>query len=256
MTKSIPARIRSLRGPSPAVCGGSARGCSRQAGRLVDVGAAGSPGRRGPFLRSVGVLLVVAVVGVAATACDGPEGQMGGGEPIAQRERQPVHVDSVFPIQEEVRRFRIGLSEPSGLTGGASSAEELTDTFIRRLSAGDTLGLAELALTREEFAWLYYLHTIYTSPPYELSPALVWFQLQNRSSRGLNRALQRYAGEELHHSGLRCPDQGEAFGEGWIHHGCAVLGRLPDGTEVEERLFGSILALDGRYKLVGFSNEL
>lgn len=29
----------------------------------------------------------------------------------------------------------------------------------------------------------------------------------------------------------------------------------PNGEELEERLFGSILAVDGVYKLVSFSNE-
>ena len=228
MTKRIGGRIRSSRGPGPARCS-----------------------RRG-----VGVVAAVLSLGLLGAACDGRSSAQVDGSPLAERDRQPVHVDSVFPIDEEIRRFRVGLTEATELTEGASSPEGLADLFIQRLAAGDTLGLASLALSREEFAWLYYPHTMYTTPPYELSPALVWFQLQNRSSRGLNRALQRYAGEELHYTGIRCPDEGEAFGEGWIRHGCAVLGRLPDDTEVEERLFGSILELSGRYKLVGFSNEL
>jgi len=170
--------------------------------------------------------------------------------------RTPVHVDSIFPIEEEIRRFREGMTPVSAFTGGETSKEALVDALLRRLEAADTTGVAELAMTRTEFAFLYYPHTMYTRPPYELSPALVWFQQQNRSSRGLSRLLQAYAGKTLHDTGFRCPDEGEAFGEGRIWHGCTVLGVVPTGESVEERLFGSILELDGRYKLVSFSNEL
>ncbi|CAN5768166.1 hypothetical protein BH23GEM11_BH23GEM11_05600 [soil metagenome] len=170
--------------------------------------------------------------------------------------RAPVHVDSIFPAEEEIRRFRVGMSPVSALAGGENSKEALVDALLRRLEAADTTGVSELAMTRTEFAYLYYPYTMYTHPPYELSPALVWFQLQNRSSRGLGRLLRDYAGKPLYDTGLKCPDEGEPFGAGRIWNGCAVLGVVPTGESVEEQLFGSILELDGRFKLVSFTNEL
>jgi len=47
-----------------------------------------------------------------------------------------------------------------------------------------------------------------------------------------------------------------AFGSGWIRHGCTVLGELPTGERVEERLFGSVFEIDGVRKFVSYSNEL
>jgi hypothetical protein len=35
-----------------------------------------------------------------------------------------------------------------------------------------------------------------------------------------------------------------------------VLGEIPSGERVEERLFGSILTLGGQAKFVSFTNEL
>jgi hypothetical protein len=35
-----------------------------------------------------------------------------------------------------------------------------------------------------------------------------------------------------------------------------VLGKLPTGEEVEERLFGGIVEFGGRYKLLSFANDL
>jgi hypothetical protein len=164
-------------------------------------------------------------------------------------------VDSLLPIEEELRRFREGTAPLDAFQVGWESPETLVAALIQRLQSADTLGVAELAINRAEFAYLYYPNTIYTSPPYELSPALVWFQLQNRSSRGLARLLQRYAGETLFAVGHECPDAGETFGEAWIWHGCRVIADLPSGERVEEQIFGSILRFGDRYKLVGFSNE-
>lgn len=199
--------------------------------------------------------LLILTLALAGAGCDGERNDAGPPSASAAEVRTPVHVDSILPMEEEIRRFRADLPPATGLAGGTGSQEELVDAVVAALEAADTTALASLALTPSEFAWIYFPHTIYTSPPYELSPALVWFHQQNRSSRGLARLLRRYSGETLFATGHRCPDEGEAFGEGWIWHGCAVLGELPTGESVEERLFGSILEWEGRYKLVSFSNE-
>lgn len=169
--------------------------------------------------------------------------------------RTPAHVDSIFPMDEELRRFRVGLKEVVRLSGGARSRDELVELLIDRLEQSDTTAIAAMALTRAEFAWLYFPNTMYMSQPYELPPGFVWYHQQNRSSRGLTRLLRRFSGENLYYSGFRCPDEGEPFGAGRIWHGCTVLGELPTGEVVEERIFGSILELGGTYKLVSFSNE-
>jgi len=200
--------------------------------------------------------MLIASLAVPACTETGDDADRGIREAAAEVARTPVHVDSTFPVEEELRRFRAGLVEPAGLGNGSDSRGELVDTFLRRLEAGDTMGVAALAITPAEFAWFYYPHTMYVSRPYELPPSLVWYQLQNRSSRGMVRLLRRYAGKTLYDVGYSCPDEGETFGDGHIWHGCTVLGRIPSGERVEERLFGSILALDGHYKLVSFSNEL
>ncbi len=167
-----------------------------------------------------------------------------------------VVVDSIFPMDEELRRFRVGMDSIDTFLGGVDSRDELVETFVNALARADTLGLAALAMTPSEFAWLYFPHSMYMEPPYQLPPGMVWFQLQNRSSRGLNRALSRLGGQTLYYTGYRCPDEGEPYGEGWIWHGCTLLGKLPTGEDVEQRLFGSIFEWRGRYRLVSFSNEL
>ena len=165
-------------------------------------------------------------------------------------------VDSIFPVEEEIRRFQAELPEEiTELKEGESSRDALVARFVAYMEAADTTGLAGLAMTPGEFGYLYYPTSRYTRPPYRLSPGLVWFQNQNQSSRGLTRLLRRYAGQTMGYIGFDCPDAAEVEGENRFWHYCTVR-HLYQGDTVEVRLFGSIWERDGRYKLVGFANEL
>lgn len=130
------------------------------------------------------------------------------------------------------------------------------EAFLRAVERADTAAVAALAITREEFAWLYFPYTMYAAPPYELAPGIVWMQLEHASSTGLAKTLGAHGGKTLHDTGLQCPDEGSVAGDGRIWDGCVVLGELPSGERVEEQLFGSILEVGRRYKFVSFANEM
>lgn len=165
-------------------------------------------------------------------------------------------VDSIFPVEEEIRRFQASLpGEVTKLGGGEASRDALVVRFIGFLETADTLGLAGLTMTRGEFGHLYYPSSRYTYPPYRLSPELVWLQNQNQSSRGLTRLLRRYAGHSMGFVSYDCPEEAEVEGANRFWHQCTVR-HLNQGDTVSVRLFGSIWERDGRYKLVGFANEL
>ena len=174
----------------------------------------------------------------------------------AAEERPPVHVDSIFPIEEELRRFREGMAEPDGLGhGSAHSRDALMRAFLAALTTRDTAALARMTLDRAEFAYLYYPHTVYTRPPYELSPALVWFQVQQNSEKGLVRVLRRLGGSPLDLLDYRCDAQPEVQERNRIWSGCEL--RLNAGSATSSRrLFGPIVERDGRFKFVSYANGL
>ena len=183
-------------------------------------------------------------------------GTDGGGGVAAAEENAPVHVDSILSIEEEVRRFRAALPDSvDALTGGGASIEELVAVFLTALEAGDREALAKLAITPAEFAYLYYPETRFTDPPYEMSPGLLWFQLDNYGSRGLSRALDRYGERPLDVVGQVCAEEPVAEGDNRIWSGCVVQQRVGEDT-VELSLFGAILERDGRYKFVSYGNTL
>lgn len=204
--------------------------------------------------RFVTIAPLLALATFVVAGCEPLDGRQP--EDDADAARQPSHIDSIHPIEEEIRRFREGVEPVSTLAGGAASRDELVARFIEALQAEDIEALRALAITPAEFAYLYYPHTRFTHPPYELSPALVWFQLENYGGRGLNRALTRYGGRPLHSTGYECPDGPEIEGDNLIWTGCVVRIHHPDEGEERVSLFGAILEREGVAKFVNYGNRL
>jgi len=176
----------------------------------------------------------------------------------AAAERTPTHVDSILPIEEELRRFRATLDERPGSLGGraATDRDRLVLDFIEAVERQDTAALAGALLTRAEFAYLYYPYTKFTSPPWEMPPALVWFQITQNGGKGLARLLRTYAGRDLGYRGYRCEPQPRVEGPNRLWEGCTVELKGEDGVVVTKRLFGTILDRDGRFKFVSCANDL
>ena len=172
------------------------------------------------------------------------------------RARRAVHIASILPIEEELRRFRSELADTArALGGGVTSRNSLVHDFVRAVETADTSAMRAMLLTASEFAWLYYPTSINVEPPYELGPGLAWFQLQNGSSKGISRLWQRHAGRSLNVVGYRCPAPPLDRGGNRIWTDCA-LRRAVGGDTLSIRLFGAIVSRDGRYKFLSYANDL
>jgi hypothetical protein len=164
-------------------------------------------------------------------------------------------VDSILPIEEHLRRFREGLTQVDSLQGGADSERELVKAFLAAVSTQDSITLSHLLLSREEFAWLYYPAHAYGRPPYELDPGSFWTLIRGNSGKGFTRLLREYAGHGLGYvmHGCNPSDAVEAPVREWNQ--CEV-GLTRDGRRSAKRMFGSIVAIGGRYKFVSYANDL
>lgn len=156
----------------------------------------------------------------------------------------PAVVDSTFPPEEAMRRFREGLAEPRGLEGGAGSRDELVRGFVDALARQDTAVLIRMHITRPEFAWLYYPHTELAPPGRYLEPKTVWLLLRLESEKGLTRLMQRRRTAE---GRLRCEAQPRVEGPNRLWERCRL------GTR---QLFGTILEREGRFKFVSYKTDL
>lgn len=209
--------------------------------------------------------IIALLATVAFPACsDGPGASIGGG-PMAEPATQPVAtaattgmarqvVDSILPIEEEVRRFQAGLVAPAGLQEGASSREMLVRRFVERLAARDTTGLLALTITRAEFAFVLYPASSYTRPPYRTPPGLVWMQLEQDNRVGLRRLLRADFREPTYvrHD---CGEPPIRDGGATLWRGCRVLVELAGGDTIDARLFGVIVQHGERFKLASLQTD-
>jgi hypothetical protein len=196
-----------------------------------------------------GLMLAGVVLFGGIVACGSPDAR-------AEASRPAGVVDSLLPRDEALRRFREGLPTVDSLIGGAGSRDELVESFMRALGAGDTTAIVNLAITRPEFAYLYYPTAARGLPPYDLEPGLMWFMLFEESNRGIRRALQAYGGTPVRLVDYDCGAGALQEGENRTYGPCVVRWRAESGDTVSARLVSQILERGGRFKVLSYANKL
>jgi len=166
-------------------------------------------------------------------------------------------IDSVLPVGEEMRRFRnaIGGVSATRLENASPSREELIQRFVRDLANRDSLDLKAAALSAREFIDLVYPSSPNTHPPYRQSPGFVWMQINGQGASGLTRVLQRRGGQSLSYIGHSCQPKPDTQGTNKLWLGCMIRLVSLSGDTTVDRLFGSIIERDGRFKFVSFANQ-
>jgi hypothetical protein len=166
-------------------------------------------------------------------------------------------VDSYFPPEEALRRFRAGIAaSPTQLSGGAPSRDSLVHRFVRAVETQDTAAVNAMIVSRAEFAYLYYPSHPLRRAPYELDPQMMWYQLRTASEKGISRLFARLGRRPLRVVGYSCPDSALHHGGNRVWEGCVVTLTGDDGASRRQRLFGPIVERDGRYKFAGYGNDL
>lgn len=199
-------------------------------------------------------LLLATLTAASAFACARDTADQG--DAVAELPPGAV-VDSALPIDTLLARFRATLPDtPTTLSGGESSPERLTHALLAAITAQDTATIRRLVMNRAEFAWLYYPHTRYTRPPYELGPELLWIQVNENSEKGIVRLLRRYGGSPMRMDALRCADSTLVEGPNTLIGPCEVTFAPADSAARTMRMFGSILRRDGLHKFVSYTNDL
>lgn len=166
-------------------------------------------------------------------------------------------VDSIRPIEEELRRFRAAADGDSAteLDGGESSRGQLVRQFIVAIAEADTVRLREMMLTPREFSDLLYPESPYMRPPYRQAPGLVWSRIEASGTTGLTRLLRRLGGQPVRYLAHTCSGTPESYGSNRIWKGCVVRIRGAAGQTAAVRLFGSIVERDGVFKFVNYAND-
>ncbi len=166
-------------------------------------------------------------------------------------------IDSTFPMPEQMRRFRHDLPAVATLIDGAPSIDSLVTRFIGALARGDRTALGRLTLSRAEFAWLYYPALTEQEGTTVMPPTLRWDGIVRNSEKGIMRALSRIGGRSLTLRALQCPPQQvRTLGDLRLHDGCRVTVAPAGDSLFTGRLFGPVIEHRGRFKFVGYANDM
>lgn len=177
------------------------------------------------------------------------------GEP--QHTSQTV-VDSIFPVEEEIRRFKAVRNGATAtrLTHASESRDALVKRFIAAIEASDSADLRAMTISAAEFIDLYYPSSIYAKPPYKQSPELFWFLLRQNSEKGIKRLLERYSGTSLNFRSYSCNEQPLIQAENRFWSECVVRWSPTRDAPNPMRIFGVIMEREGGFKFVSFANDL
>lgn len=169
---------------------------------------------------------------------------------------QPGYVvDSILPVEEQLRRFRVDLPEVTTLASDARSREAIVREVVSAVEKGDAPRLASLAVSPAEYAWLVYPATEHVSGPMTQAPQLAWYLLSTASDVGQRRLLERLGSQPLRVTGHTCATRPVHQGANEIWSGCMVIRRNEEGREVRQRLFGALIEREGRWKVLSFAND-
>ena len=164
-------------------------------------------------------------------------------------------IDSSLPSGEALRRFQSALPRVSALSGGARSRDELVNRFVAAVESGDSAALDRLAVSKAEYAFLYFPGSLYTRKPYELPPDIAWLLSDQNSRKGFIRLARRLGGKPLNFRSYECTDA-ETEAENRFWRTCQVsYVDATSGLEVKKRLFGAIIERSGSYKFLSYAND-
>ena len=167
-------------------------------------------------------------------------------------------IDSLLPPAEEARRFRAAVPGDSAtaFVGGEGTRDALVRRFVRSLAAADTHDLRRMVVTGREFVDIYYAGSPYARGPYHQPVGLAWRLIQDPSEAGFRRLVQRLAGHPATFVEQRCEPRTLREGQVDRYTGCLVRVVDANGDTATRRLFGSILAHQGRFKFLSYTNDM
>lgn len=167
-------------------------------------------------------------------------------------------VDSIFPVEEEIRRFKAARNGAGAteLTNASDSRDALVRRFIKAIEMRDSADLRRMAMSAAEFIDLYYPHSAYTKPPYKQSPELFWFLLQQNSEKGIKRLLERYGGRPANFTSYSCNQNPLVQEKNRFWSECVVHWQPTPDAPSPLRIFNVIMEREGRFKFVSYANDL
>lgn len=144
-------------------------------------------------------------------------------------------------------------AERQPLVAAAASPEELVRRFLAALSENDIENVRLLAVTEDEFKTLIYPELPAADPGRNTSAEFVWSMLHTRSESSLHSIMSSVGGRHLWFEEIRFTGETSQYRSYKVHRESLLVLRDEAGDPQTVRLFGSVLELNGQFKIFSFN---
>jgi hypothetical protein len=139
------------------------------------------------------------------------------------------------------------------LANAERSTEALANRFLDALARSDAPAIRSLRLTKEEFATVVWPELPASKLP-NVTVDWVWSQATLKSEGGLSKVLPKHGGKRYQLVSVRF-EQTEKYPSYKVLKAPTLTVRDETGATSDVQLFGSMLEVDGQYKLFGFNAD-
>jgi hypothetical protein len=179
--------------------------------------------------------------------------ETGGGEAAAAGERRaPAAAPAPEPAAGEAKDPPQEEKPKRPLANAKASEWDLCEEVLRALKARDRQALQALRITESEYKQYLFPEFPATRAGTDKNVDFHWDYLNVRSFRGIQNALDEFGGLDLELLDIITETVDKYPTYNLLMKVRLKVRRKPDGQEGEIRVFGSIVELDGQYKLLGF----
>jgi hypothetical protein len=142
------------------------------------------------------------------------------------------------------------------LSNACNSIEDLGKQVLEAVYNNDIERLKAMAITSEEYeSYIWPQSPMSKIEQWQENYDFVWKQQFSRSSHSLRQMLARYGGRQYTLVRVRFADDTTDHTIYKAHRDARLLVTSPEGKEVELNLFGSIVEMDGQFKVMSFDTH-
>jgi hypothetical protein len=142
------------------------------------------------------------------------------------------------------------------LSNACTSIEDLGKQVLEAVYNNDRERLKAMAITAEEYErYIWPQSPISKIKQWQEHYDFVWKQHSSRSGHSLSQVLSRYGGRQYTLVRVRFKDDTTDHTIYKAHRDARLIVKNPDGKEVELNLFGSIVEMDGQFKIMSFDTH-
>jgi hypothetical protein len=156
-------------------------------------------------------------------------------------------IPTVFAV-----RALVGDPVETRLAGSRPSLDELAVDFLEALHSGDEQRIRQLALSKDEFVQYVWPELPASDPSTNLNSDFIWEQTYIHSLADLSGTLYKHKGRKYELSEVRFEDGTKDYGKYKVHRDARLRVINENGKEGELNLFGSVLEMEGEFKIYSF----